>query len=810
MFSKLTLTIVLSLMTHLLLAQSTFQKTIGGVGEEYSYDILEVPDGFMIVGYTTTGGGNQDGYVVKIDHQGNIIWEKKYGDTNAFTQITKANNGGYILLGDFINTAGGGYDVIIMKISENGETQWAKTFGRGDNDRAPVYGTIIKLNDGYIISGLEYSTWGGNHAGSVLIRIDNDGNEIWNINHVAYEYNIINANFVQDNLIYFSGTLDREATFGTINLSDGLINSITTYVSGPTEALYNLNETSDDNFILSDHTWGSNNLGNSQYWVLKISKSGTPIWSKTISVSGVNVRGRATVHFNGGYILTPMSLDLNPAADAILAKMDDNGNLEWARSYGGSDHDLFFKAIPVSTGGIIAIGRMYLSNGNSQILVVKTDDFGNVENCCVKVPQLNIIDFTPSIGTATLSPYSPYNLQDISFDVNNVTSTVTDFCGSGDAPAIQSAITSPNCANPQSGMINLTPIPGYTYSINDSPFTTNTNYQGLSEGTYIIRYKNGASCNGTDTITLNLLPVDLINSITTTLDPCAGVGDVTVIGNLPELEYRMNNGTWTNSPTFNDILPGNYLFSVRNSTGCKDSMSYNLSTPALLTASATTQNISCGSPTGLIQVNTLNGNGSNFLYQLNNEPKQTSSTFIIETVGTYKVTVTDEAGCTFELPNLVISTSLDSTLIYRTLDLCNTNPLKLQDGSSTSTPGTYIYQYRDKNGCDSIEIVQLTISQETLYIPNVFSPNGDGKNDYFTFYADETCIKSIKYLRVFDRWGNLHFERYNFQPNVDELGWNGKLNGDKTNNPGVFVFDSVLLFYDETQLKKTGDITTVR
>jgi gliding motility-associated-like protein len=95
-----------------------------------------------------------------------------------------------------------------------------------------------------------------------------------------------------------------------------------------------------------------------------------------------------------------------------------------------------------------------------------------------------------------------------------------------------------------------------------------------------------------------------------------------------------------------------------------------------------------------------------------------------------------------------------------------------------------------------------------IYIPNVFSPNLDGFNDFWTLDAG-TSVVALNSLQIFDRWGDMVYFWDSPIP-VDEWpGWDGITRGDKV-NPGVFVYYmEILLASGETVIKK-GDVTVVR
>ncbi len=115
----------------------------------------------------------------------------------------------------------------------------------------------------------------------------------------------------------------------------------------------------------------------------------------------------------------------------------------------------------------------------------------------------------------------------------------------------------------------------------------------------------------------------------------------------------------------------------------------------------------------------------------------------------------------------------------------------------------------DANGCVGVDSIALVVVPcKEPYIPNVFSPNGDGINDRFYIQSSE-CVIHIKYLRVFDRWGELVFERKDFSPNVEALGWDGSFMG-KAMNANVFVWVAEIEFPDGAVLLKKGDVSLLR
>jgi gliding motility-associated-like protein len=94
-----------------------------------------------------------------------------------------------------------------------------------------------------------------------------------------------------------------------------------------------------------------------------------------------------------------------------------------------------------------------------------------------------------------------------------------------------------------------------------------------------------------------------------------------------------------------------------------------------------------------------------------------------------------------------------------------------------------------------------------LFIPNAFTPDGDNVND--VFMVRSTGIASVKSFRIFNRYGEIVFEKYNFAPNTPAYGWDGNINGQK-GIPAVYVYIAEVVCENGTEYKKHGNVTLLR
>jgi gliding motility-associated-like protein len=138
------------------------------------------------------------------------------------------------------------------------------------------------------------------------------------------------------------------------------------------------------------------------------------------------------------------------------------------------------------------------------------------------------------------------------------------------------------------------------------------------------------------------------------------------------------------------------------------------------------------------------------------------------------------------------------------------NPIALP----TQTTTYYATIYYSENGvtCTTIDSVTIEVlkvcDNSVVYVPNTFTPNGDGLNDIFMIRG--LAATRIKYFRVFDRWGKLVHEALNGIPNDPTWGWNGTdRNGEKLNS-AVYVYTYEIECINGDIVNGQGNVTLIR
>ena len=122
---------------------------------------------------------------------------------------------------------------------------------------------------------------------------------------------------------------------------------------------------------------------------------------------------------------------------------------------------------------------------------------------------------------------------------------------------------------------------------------------------------------------------------------------------------------------------------------------------------------------------------------------------------------------------------------------------------------TYKVWVTNPGGCEAVDEVAIEpiCSSEDIFVPNTFSPNADGRND--VFFPMGKGISVIKSLRIYNRWGEVVFERQNFQPNDPSAGWDGTFKG-RPLNPDIYVYAMVLLCFNNESIDMKGNVTLLK
>ena len=137
-----------------------------------------------------------------------------------------------------------------------------------------------------------------------------------------------------------------------------------------------------------------------------------------------------------------------------------------------------------------------------------------------------------------------------------------------------------------------------------------------------------------------------------------------------------------------------------------------------------------------------------------------------------------------------------------------TGPPSLTQQVALEETTLFTIEIQNENGCPDTAQWLIRVNRDRhIYAPNAFSP-GSADNGTFTLYGNEN-VQEIRVLRIFDRWGELVFERHHIPHSNPSAGWDGSFKG-RLLAPQVLVWVAEVVFSNGQSQQITGDITIVR
>ncbi|HNB61654.1 MAG TPA: gliding motility-associated C-terminal domain-containing protein, partial [Saprospiraceae bacterium] len=319
-------------------------------------------------------------------------------------------------------------------------------------------------------------------------------------------------------------------------------------------------------------------------------------------------------------------------------------------------------------------------------------------------------------------------------------------------------------------------------------------------------------------------------------------GSVTV---LPPASNRFifsvdNGNTFTDLPVFGDLAPGNYSLIYKDPiSGCQSSKNFTINPPPLVAAQWRLITKACAPvESNFIDIVSTQNLTLPLDVYLDDKYTLTTATLPVKIdhleIGKHTLKIKDANGCivndNFEitesstidvdiLPVYVVDEGESAVLIpqingpYTSIVWTPADYLSCtQCPTPTTTPDreiTYLVTVTNQQGCeDSIDVRIIIRKKIDVFVPNIFTPNGDGLNDFVTIFTD-SHIKIIDNLKIFSRWGELVFERSNFLPNIEAEGWDGNFRGQAM-NPAVFAWVATINIPGEGIRIFKGDVTLIR
>lgn len=377
----------------------------------------------------------------------------------------------------------------------------------------------------------------------------------------------------------------------------------------------------------------------------------------------------------------------------------------------------------------------------------------------------------------------------------------------------------------------------------------------LAPGNYIFEYRHAANgaCPAVSSevnITVNANPVaDAGDAFELTCEEASASIGGTGSSSGTDIAYtwseKNNNPIPNPKELYNTVkLEGTYYLKVTNTnTGCSaiDSVVITSDPDRPQGIVIERDGPTCyGYKDGYIKVASITGGIPPILYSLNNGPFSSVNSWTNLSGSNNTLQIKDANGCLLVLDNIIL---IEPTLV--TVEIGNDTLINLGDtvliDPEISIPmdsissiifssdfdfinctgcfditvfpnqtTEYTVEVKDKNGCSDSDSKRVVVRKGVnIFVPNIFTPNGDGNNDFVFISTNDKEIKRINSFQIYDRWGEKMYEALDFQPNNPAIGWDGTLKGQKC-NPAVFVYWAEIELFDGSKQIIKGDVTLIR
>ena len=564
---------------------SLYQKEYGGNKDDFGHGVVATADsGFVITGQTNSfGSGGVDGYVMKVNKKGSVVWSKTVGGSNydVLYNVKRTTDNGFITVGQtksFGNTAG---DAWLVKLDASGNVQWSKKYGDG-NINGEIGFDVVQLSDGgYAFVGAHRYAPGTSEG--FLVRTDGQGNVLWTKQYgmsgsdqlggiVEDSNSLVVSGFYQGGSFYDGYVMKLNKTNGAVQWTKGFDGEgRSTWFS---------------RIAKTNNGYQVHALITNDYFDTQQQES---VWNIDVNGNLQNVRklvipGVKTLSYgwypqaDGGFIAA--NGENNNGSDIILCRVNAGGGLDWSKKFARNGLQLIYNITSSPEGGYAALG--YNNNAgttadSNNVYFLRVDDLGNAGTCSgVNTTDLSVVTMSHSTPTPPITDLGAVTINNPAITVNavNVNPETNTFCFCGqsqpDIPVI-TASANPICQGSSvtlkitSGNLNdATSWKWYTGSCGGtlvgsgdsilvSPATTTT---------YYVRGEGGSATPGA----CGSLTITVTNQITPTF---AAIGPRCQNSTAPVLPTTSTNGisgSWSPA-TINTSLPGTATYTFTPAAG---------------------------------------------------------------------------------------------------------------------------------------------------------------------------------------------------------------------------------------------------
>ncbi len=517
----------------------------------------------------------------------------------------------------------------------------------------------------------------------------------------------------------------------------------------------------------------------SKMFFYKTNIDGQLLWAKSYSIpGGTNVAGIQVNPIPGGYIAQGTYNEGGNNERMFIARLTKNGDVVWAKHVNTAvESPGLAKPLSVVSDSFVVFASQttqFDNNGNYDILFGKiplnpTSDSTTcdlIENIDLVIEPFNSPPITYDGSYLPNQVFEGYVVDFANVGTLPLSLAVSEIPGCNCQIVVQdscdlhlSFLTDLACPFAFDGAVTVNPSGGiapyiYTWE-NDTVFTNQLT--GLDVGTYLVTVTDAAGCVVVDSVQLGTATRPEVSSEVQDAS-CFGVNDgvLTIVADDPSLQFLVRDHPLSSQTVFDSLWPGGDQFFVVDIFGCEWVNFYFVDAP------------------DKIQLSLPNS---------------------------IEVPTCDSVQIPFTPPNPAWALEWSPANLVSCTDCADPFVLPLSDT-------TLLLTVTDSLGCKATDSLRVRVNfRPRADLPNAFSPNGDSKND--VFYVIGKCAGEVRVLRVFDRWGELVFEKSNTPPNDPLYGWDGKFKGEDANSD-VYVYFAIVKMPDGSEVELKGDLTLLR
>lgn len=358
--------------------------TYGGALLEKGYAVKELPDGgFIFAGETQSfGAGGYDAYLVRTDAQGDTVWTGTYGGTSyEFGYgVSTAPDGGFLVVGVTTSFGAGGRDGFAVRVDADGNLIWQSPYGGASQDA--IMDVCRTAADTYVLVGTSYSLGPGT-SGLWFLEIDDDGNVVREVSHGGAGADTgwrvqqtSEGGFIIGGFTTSFGAGDKDLWLVKLN-GEGGLEWASTFGGVGDDRGYGLAIVPGVGYLIAGYTSSLEVRATDMYLVLT-DDAGAPTWARTYGGVGNEIGYAVVPTCEGGILLAGSTTSIPPGdLNTYVVNTDMNGDTLWTTTYSVTGDDWAEALQQTQDGGFVLGGSADPgATGNRELYLVRLSGSG--------------------------------------------------------------------------------------------------------------------------------------------------------------------------------------------------------------------------------------------------------------------------------------------------------------------------------------------------------------------------------------------------------------------------------------------------